>query len=345
MFHKYSQGEKFLHKVALNSSVIKKMSFDLDCLFNQAKNVSDNHVFISGLARAGTTILMKTFYNTNQFVSLTYRNMPFVLMPNLWKLLSKPFYKIEEGKERAHGDGIVVSFDSPEAFEEVFWQTFTGKEYITPSGLAPYEIDGEVLTQFRTFVSNVLASSDIDSQNRYLSKNNSNILRLKYISHIFPKSLILIPFRDPIQQAISLYNQHLKFSALHDQEPFALEYFNWLGHHEFGAGHLPFLFSQKVDLNENGLEPDDINYWLASWINTYHYLSENTAGNYLFVCFESLCNSPAETLAQSFDLAGLSIQDYDFSHISELPPKKSIDGISAQLSKQALGIYQHLREM
>ena len=344
MFDNYSQGEKFLHKIALGSTVIKKMSFDLDSMFNHAENLSDNHVFISGLARAGTTILMKTFYNTNQFYSLTYRNMPFVLMPNLWKLLSSPFYKSEEAKERAHGDGILVSFDSPEAFEEVFWQTFSGKEYITSSGLVPHEMDKEVLSQFRTYVSNMLASSEVVSQNRYLSKNNNNILRLNHISHVFPQSIILVPFRDPVQQAISLYNQHQKFSILHSQDPFALAYFNWLGHFEFGAGHLPFLFTQTIDLNNNGLQPEDINYWLACWINAYTYISENTVDNCLFICFESLCENPGETLYRAFELAGLSVKDYDFSHISDLPPQKSIDGLSPQLSKQAMDIYEELKE-
>ena len=30
--------------------------------------------------------------------------------------------------ERAHGDGIKVSYKSPEAFEEVFWMTFNDLE-------------------------------------------------------------------------------------------------------------------------------------------------------------------------------------------------------------------------
>ena len=46
---------------------------------------------------------------------------------------------------------------------------------------------------------------------RYLSKNNQNIRRLVLISEIFPRSKILIPFRDPLQQAFSLYSQHMKF--------------------------------------------------------------------------------------------------------------------------------------
>lgn len=31
--------------------------------------------------------------------------------------------------ERAHGDGIKIGYDSPEAFEEVIWRAFWPKKY------------------------------------------------------------------------------------------------------------------------------------------------------------------------------------------------------------------------
>ena len=53
---------------------------------------------------------------------LSYADMPFVLYSNLWSKIS--FNKNSKYTERAHGDGIKVSTESPEAFEEVFWKTF-----------------------------------------------------------------------------------------------------------------------------------------------------------------------------------------------------------------------------
>ena len=41
-------------------------------------------VFITGLARSGTTILLRNLYASNQFSSTTYEDMPFILCPNLW---------------------------------------------------------------------------------------------------------------------------------------------------------------------------------------------------------------------------------------------------------------------
>ena len=82
-------------------------------------------LFISSLPRSGTTSLLNFFYNSNKYASLTYRNMPFLLSPNISRFINKK--NILE-KERLHGDGIKYDIDSPEAFEEVFWKIFLKKK-------------------------------------------------------------------------------------------------------------------------------------------------------------------------------------------------------------------------
>jgi len=47
----------------------------------------------------------------------TYRHMPFVLCPLLWHRVSRGLRQESKLSERAHGDGLLVGFDSPEAFE------------------------------------------------------------------------------------------------------------------------------------------------------------------------------------------------------------------------------------
>ena len=42
------------------------------------------HVFVTGMARSGTTILLQALHDTGKFASLTYADMPIVLSPNLW---------------------------------------------------------------------------------------------------------------------------------------------------------------------------------------------------------------------------------------------------------------------
>ena len=82
------------------------------------------HIFVSGLARSGTTLLMRMLHDTSAFASLTYRDMPLVMAPNLWKKIGGAFQKSMARRERAHGDGLEVDYDSPEALEEVFWRTY-----------------------------------------------------------------------------------------------------------------------------------------------------------------------------------------------------------------------------
>ena len=192
----YSTTQKLLHRIALSSNFFKEIYFDFEKIFflNEHTKLDDNHVFISAMARSGTTILLNAIYNTKEFASLTYQDMPFVLSPNLWYKLNKDGMALNK-QERAHADGIKIDTKSPEAFEEVFWKTFEDTET-------------ESYAKFRHYVHRIATRYN---KNRYLSKNNQNIRRLELISEIFPNSKILIPFRDPIQHANSLLTQHKKF--------------------------------------------------------------------------------------------------------------------------------------
>mgnify|MGYP003319039763 CR=1 FL=1 len=123
----YSWLEQKLHKFALSSQFMREVTFDFENTNISLPRVNEDHVFIAGLARAGTTILLNALYESNIFGSLSYSDMPFVLAPNLWSKISFNKKNLEL-KERAHGDGIKVSTESPEAFEEVFWKTFADED-------------------------------------------------------------------------------------------------------------------------------------------------------------------------------------------------------------------------
>ena len=57
--------------------------------------------------------------------------------------------------ERAHGDAIMVDFDSPEALEEVFWRTFCGTAYIRSDRLTTMQADAETIDRFRRYVGSI----------------------------------------------------------------------------------------------------------------------------------------------------------------------------------------------
>ena len=283
----YGTASKLLHQISLGSPFVGEALFDIERSLHLAKSretTHERHVFVCGLARAGTTVLMRRLYESHQFVSLTYRDMPFVLSPNLWRSLNRFSRKSKELKERAHGDGLLVDFDSPEALEEVFWKSKCGADYILDNKLIPMTADDETIEDFRNYVSLILKGH---TTHRYLSKNNNNIIRINSLTKAFPKATILVPFRQPEQQAYSLMRQHQRFCELHSTDHFSKKYMTWLVHHEFGSDHRPFVLGEH---QPSGNDPDNLNYWLELWLHTYSYLAEYVSDQVRVICYETLCD-------------------------------------------------------
>lgn len=285
----YGYFSRLLHSLALGQRFIAEASFDIE----QATQKSDvdavfeqSHVFVSGLARAGTTVLMRRFHATGKYRSLTYRDMPFVLMPNLWQRLSGGSRKESVRKERAHGDGVMVDYDSPEALEEVFWRVFAENRYLQPDRLTPMSAEDQVVAKFQSYVADIVGS---DRGLRYLSKNNNNILRLPSIREAFPNAVLIVPYREPLQQAASLRSQHLKF--LGEADPFVKKYMRWLAHHEFGADHRRFHFGGK---DPTASDPETLEYWLELWLETYEFLLAKAPEGTLFLGYEWFCSELPE---------------------------------------------------
>lgn len=271
IINKYSWLQKKLHNVALSSKFMRETSFDLENIFFSNECNKNNHIFICGLARSGTTSLFNAIHESNKFASLTYADMPFVLAPNFW---SKLYYSNKNIKsdERAHGDGINISINSPEAFEEVFWKTFNDSQK-------------DSLLKYQVFVNNVKKKYN---KNRYLCKNNHNIKRLNLISDIYPNAKIFILCRDPIQQANSILIQHKKFIKESKKDNFISEYMKLIGHTEFGASYRPIY---TVDLQY--LNDLNINHWLEQWYLSYKECLKKNVRNdkCYFIPYTSLCNS------------------------------------------------------
>ena len=268
----YTWLEQKFHKFALSSKFMREVTFDFESSFLPSLNQTDDHIFIAGLARAGTTILLNALYKSNVFASLSYADMPFVLAPNIWSKISLNKKDLEL-KERSHGDGIKISTDSPEAFEEVFWKTFVNEEI------------EELKEKFRIYISNI---SHKYKKERYLSKNNQNIRRIELIASIFDNSKILVPFREPIQHSYSLLTQHKKFIKDSKDDKFISKYMKWIGHTEFGPNYYPI-----INKNINYNDPLDINHWIEQWYLTYNNIFQlfKNKKNIFFISYEKLCSN------------------------------------------------------
>ena len=339
----YSLIDKCLHKVALAPSIVRKASFDLEASLARTDldaATDARHVFITGLARSGTTILLQRLHATNRFAAQTYRDMPFVMAPGLWSKVSGTGQRKIAASERAHGDGILVDADSVEAFEEVFWLTFAGDRYVAKDRLCAHTIDEDVRDEFRQFVANVIASRG--GGLRYLSKNNNNILRMAALTQAFPNAHIVIPFRHPEQHARSLHNQHVRFCQSQADDAFERQYMNWLGHYEFGLDHRPFQFGEGNDRSHD--DPANPAYWLEVWIHTYSAVLASAPQNAIFWDYDAFCTGPQATLQQ---LAGrlsldLVLSNDDLAAIRPPQPHNRDGNMPDDLTDQASKLHDEL---
>ena len=264
----YSFLQKKLHNICLGNLNIKKSLFEIEKKFFFKKiNFKENkHVFISGLPRSGTTILLNFLYSTGNYASLTYSDMPFILSPNLYSIFSKK-KKFKE-QFRMHNDGIKINLDSPESFDEIFFNTFYNEE---------------IEKKYLDYIALILIKY---KKYTYLSKNNNNYKRFEFIKNLLPKSIFIVPFREPIQHSYSLLKQHLNFENIHKKDSFISKYMNYLGHNEFGAIH-HYWFKPRLYFEIN-----NINYWLEQWLLFYKNLlfKNETINNIRFICYEKICS-------------------------------------------------------
>jgi len=311
----YNRIARWLHWMALELQLVRATSFELEkALYlkkaNRYPGIQDQPVYVMGLARSGTTVTLEILEKTGAFHSPTYRDMPFVLCPNLWKSLTQHSRLKGQMTTRAHGDGLVVGFDSPESFEEVFWRTACKAQPGPAYSLA--EPTADVLADFAAYrslniLSGLTAGKRPDTPTtaglRYLSKNNNNIIRLEQLIAQSNARLVLI-IRDPLATAWSLYRQHQRFSQMQADDLFVRAYMRWLGHHEFGHGHRPLdTGTQHLD----GLTPDQADYWLAYWLGmyenlwqTYLALPGESQTRIIWMLHEHMCQSPAQELTRLF---------------------------------------------
>lgn len=302
----YGRLDRLLHRIALGSGAVLEMSFDLERARHgkaAAALALGPPVFVTGLARAGTTILMRLIHAADDFASLRYRDLPFPLAPNGWARISARLKRHVETRERGHGDGLDHDLDSPEAIEEVFWKLHDGKHYCRPDGLIPYQPDAETLSAFADYRQLVCLRY---GARRYLSKNNANVLRVNSLARHVPGARIVHPFRDPLEQARSLHRQHRQACILASEDPFRSAFMRWLGHHEFGAHQQPFLL--PAGSAPQG-DPDTLAFWVSTWIGVHTHLlgqPEDVRRTQIFADYDLLAaGDPAllERLGSRLELA------------------------------------------
>lgn len=351
----YSAQERLLHRIAFKSYPAQLSLADLeDRLFAKelAPCKADRPVFITALPRAGTTLLLECCARVPEFASHCYRDMPFVLIPCLWSRFSAGFRRTGQRQQRAHGDGMLIDFDSPEALEEVLWKTFWRKHY-RRDRIVPWrneKADAEFVEFFRSHMRKIIllrrGSGAADA--RYVSKNNLNIARTALLHRLFPDSAILIPFREPLQHAASLLKQHRNFLRIHKQDRFASQYMRAIGHYDFGENLRPVDFDDWLDKRVSK-DTETLAFWLEYWMAGYRHLLAANADYLHLLNYDALCADPARGMRLVADAIGSRDPDALLKAAGEVraPRPHPVDttAVPAAILEEADRVYTRLREV
>jgi len=307
----YTALERLLHKVAFATPQVQRAAADVEAgLFGRrlGEVACEPPLFVTALPRAGTTLLLEALAEFDEIATHTYRDMPFVAAPLLWDRLSAAFRKTASLRERAHADGVMIGYDSPEAFEEILWRLLWPEKYhddridlwhAADAGAAERAF---LEAHFKKIVG--LRAAGV-AKARYASKNNANIARLDLLPELFPGAVVLVPVRDPLEQATSLWRQHLRFRQLQVEHPFVAAYMADIGHYEFGRLHRPFAFDDFPAWSQDR-RPDQLDYWLLYWIAAYEQVDAvRRRVPVQPLGYEGLCAEPRAALGGLAERIGL----------------------------------------
>ncbi len=265
-------------------------------------------VWVTGLARSGSTLLLEILARTPGVVSHTYKDFPAVFTPYLWnRLLGYMTTAEAKPAERAHRDGIKVTHDSPEAMEEPLWMAFFEDAHDPKSSdVVKPGSNPEFAAFFRDHIRKLLA---VREGRRYLAKANYNLTRMEYLLDVFPDARFVVPVRDPVMHIASLRKQHRLFTRGQRANQRARQHLRRVGHFEFGLDRRPINPGDRTRVREIQAlwrEGDDVRGWARYWAMLYDYALDRMAANpgldraARITRFENLCAAPQAELESVF---------------------------------------------
>jgi hypothetical protein len=275
-------------------------------------------IYIAGLARSGSTMLLEVLNWHPDVATHRYRDFPFLDVPYLWNrfLDLVPQRKVQP-TERAHGDGILVTSESPEAFEEALWMTFFSQLH-EPARSSVLNGDAEHPEFEKAYRDHIRKLLLVRGGRRYAAKGNYNITRMEYLLKMFPDARFLIPVRDPVWHVASLIKQHKLFCRGQVEHPEAVAHLRRVGHFEFGQDRRPINADNQAEVAEIRALWDrgrDVEGWARYWNHAYAFVADRLERNpvlrdaAMVVRHERLCRSPADQVRSIFAHCRLSIPD------------------------------------
>lgn len=276
-------------------------------------------VYIAGLARSGSTILLELLARHPDLATHRYRDFPGVLMPLTWNWFVDRAAAAapRPAAERAHGDRIAVTPESPEAYEELVWMAYfedahaPGRSAVLDGRARHADFDAF----YRSHIAKIL---HLRQRSRYLAKGNYNLTRLGYLKALFPEARFLAPVRDPVWHVASLMKQHGLFREAEAADPAVLRSMRRSGHFEFGLDRrIVSVGRTEAERRIEALwaEGREAAGWAAYWALLHDWLLDTLAGDpalaaaTLVVRYEDLCADPAAEMRRVLAHCHLSEAD------------------------------------
>ena len=326
----------YLSRFAHKAPAILKLLGDVetDFLRPQTRAIDiDRPVFITGLARSGTTILLNLFSSLPKVGTHRYRDYPFVFVPLAWNRFQDRMAAPQTPVERPHRDRIQITRDSPEAFEEPIWMHFFPFVHDAASHhvLGPAHDNPRFNSFFLEHLRKILL---VRGGSRYVSKGNYNVARIQYIAHLLPDARFVIPIRHPLAHVASLLRQHGLFTEYSAGDSRLPEYLRAAGHYEFGPQRVPINLDDAATrriLEAWARGEDELGY-AVMWRSVYTHVRQLTesgndlAGRIKAVRYEDLCTDAPGTLRQLFEFCELTegIEEL-LSNLPEISEPKRVD--------------------
>jgi hypothetical protein len=204
-----------------------------------------------------------------------YRDFPFLFTPYWWnKTVSLNPFRDLAMRERAHGDSMMVSSESPEAMEEMLWMAFFPDAHdAAKNQVLDAAYSNPAFERFyREHLQKMLL---IRKGKRYVSKANYNLTRMSYLQKLFPDARFIIPIREPAAHIASLMRQHQRFSEAGRKDSRVVEQMSVNGHFEFGLKRTPINVGDVARMREiqtawdNGQE---VRGWALYWDMLYGFV-------------------------------------------------------------------------
>lgn len=279
------------------------------------KRPPDRPIYVAGLARSGTTILLEKLAGLPGIASHQYRDFPFVLAPLAWNwFLDRASSAPATPAERAHKDRILVTPKSPEAMEEVVWMAFFPAIHDPKVSNVLDETTANPAFE-RFYLDHIRKILELRGGTRYVSKGNYNLSRLGYLRKILPDCRILVPIREPVGHVASLIKQHRLFCEVGREDSRTLASLQRSGHFEFGLDLRPINFGDRAAVErveQLWAKGEDVRGWAAYWALAYAHVADrldadaDLQGPTMIVRYQDLCARPAATLEAAYAHAGLT---------------------------------------